>query len=194
MPRSHRPPAPAPSSSNLPARRRVLRRALRSLPRSLRHRDPSALPMPRPRRAGILQSHHAFELGFEPTALSVPAPGTYAVRFVNNGAIYHDLTFGDDAPIGADPGQTVEGSVVVPAEGIAFICTVAGHGTGRHDRYRDRRGPPPSASRERMPRRPRWSGTRDRGRGRSRSTRHRSPMTRRRRPLLDGRPCTTSSS
>jgi nitrite reductase (NO-forming) len=69
----------------------------------------------------------AIDLAFQPNALSVPAPGTYVVRFTNNGAIFHDVKFGDGTPIGADPGQTVEGQVVVPAEGIDFLCTVAGH-------------------------------------------------------------------
>ncbi|MCY7418765.1 MAG: hypothetical protein LH650_09765, partial [Chloroflexi bacterium] len=69
----------------------------------------------------------AIDLAFQPNALSVPAPGTYSVRLTNNGDIFHDIQFGDAVPIGADPGQTGDGSVVIPAGGIAFICTVPGH-------------------------------------------------------------------
>ena len=77
--------------------------------------------------AGILEIH-AFELGFEPATLSVPTPGRYTVRLVNDGTIFHDITFEDGTVIGAEAGQTAESEVDVPAGGLAFICSVPGHG------------------------------------------------------------------
>ncbi len=71
---------------------------------------------------------HAFDLGFTPQALAVPAPGTYHVVFVNDGAIFHDMTFDDGTVISADPGGRGEADVVIPASGIGFICSVPGHG------------------------------------------------------------------
>ena len=71
---------------------------------------------------------HAFELGFAPATLSVPAAGRYTVRFVNDGTIFHDVTFDDGTVIGAEAGQTAEGEVDVPAGGLTFLCSVPGHG------------------------------------------------------------------
>ena len=71
---------------------------------------------------------HAFELGFEPAALSVPTPGRYTVRLINDGTIYHDITFEDGTIIGAEAGQTAESEIDVPEGGLAFICSVPGHG------------------------------------------------------------------
>ena len=71
---------------------------------------------------------HAFDLGFTPQTVAVPMPGTYHVTFVNDGAIFHDITFDDGTVIGADPGQTGEGDVVIPEGGLGFICSVPGHG------------------------------------------------------------------
>ena len=70
---------------------------------------------------------HAFDLGFDPMAVTVDAPGTYAITFINDGSILHDLTFDDGTVLSADPGATVTGEVVVPAEGIGFICSIPGH-------------------------------------------------------------------
>ena len=36
---------------------------------------------------------NAFDLGFEPAQLSVPAPGRYEVKLTNTGGIPHDITF-----------------------------------------------------------------------------------------------------
>jgi nitrite reductase (NO-forming) len=71
---------------------------------------------------------HGFDLGFEPASLTVPQPGPYLVRFVNDGAIFHDVTFDDGTVIGADPGLAGEAVVVVPDAGIGFLCSVPGHG------------------------------------------------------------------
>jgi nitrite reductase (NO-forming) len=71
---------------------------------------------------------HAFDLRFEPTDVTVDAPGRYRVTLVNEGAILHDITFDDGTIVAAEAGQTATGEVVVPAEGIGFICSVPGHG------------------------------------------------------------------
>jgi nitrite reductase (NO-forming) len=70
----------------------------------------------------------AFELGFEPATVTVPAPGRYLVRLVNDGAIFHDITFDDGTMIVAEAGETGEGEVVIPEGGMGFICAVPGHG------------------------------------------------------------------
>ena len=69
----------------------------------------------------------AFDLGFKPNQLSVAAPGTYAVKFTNTGAIQHNLTFADGTKIVAEAGQSATGSVAVPAGGITFLCDIPGH-------------------------------------------------------------------
>jgi nitrite reductase (NO-forming) len=69
-----------------------------------------------------------FDLGFEPASPAVPDPGPYLVRFVNDGAVFHDITFDDGTVIGADPGQSSEAVVEIPAAGVGFICSVPGHG------------------------------------------------------------------
>ena len=69
----------------------------------------------------------AFDLGFTPSAVTVPAAGTYDVSFDNTGAIPHNVTFADGTVITADPGEKKAGTVTVPADGIAFICSIPGH-------------------------------------------------------------------
>lgn len=69
----------------------------------------------------------AFDLGFEPATLSVPAPGRYEVALVNDGAIAHDLMIEGQEPVYAEAGQTVTGEVVVPDGGAPFICSIPGH-------------------------------------------------------------------
>ena len=69
----------------------------------------------------------AFDLGFEPAIVHVDGPGTYTVNFVNDGGIYHDVTFADGTTIGAEGRQTGTGEIDVPPEGIGFICSVPGH-------------------------------------------------------------------
>jgi nitrite reductase (NO-forming) len=69
----------------------------------------------------------AFDLGFKPASLSVPAPGNYDVAFHNTGSTLHDLTFSDGTKLTADPGATVKGDVTVPAAGLGFLCSIPGH-------------------------------------------------------------------
>ena len=69
----------------------------------------------------------AFDLGFRPAAISVPAAGTYPVTFHNTGSVTHDMTFADGTKLVADAGATVTGQVVVPAAGLPFMCSIPGH-------------------------------------------------------------------
>ena len=68
-----------------------------------------------------------FEMGFEPAQLMVKAPGLYAVKLVNDGALPHDITFADGTRIVANPGAIAEGEVMIPEGGFAFICAIPGH-------------------------------------------------------------------
>ena len=72
----------------------------------------------------------AFDLGFEPASVELEEPGRYTVTFVNDGAVFHDLTFSDGTMIDAEAGQTGTAEVVVPAEGLGYICSVPGHADG----------------------------------------------------------------
>jgi nitrite reductase (NO-forming) len=72
----------------------------------------------------------AFDLGFEPASVEVEQPGRYAVTFVNDGAVLHDLTFADGTVIEADAGRTETGEVVIPAEGLGYVCSIPGHADG----------------------------------------------------------------
>lgn len=69
----------------------------------------------------------AFDLGFKPAALTVPAAGTYKVTFANTGAMTHDLTFADGTKLVADAGQSATADVTIPAAGLSFVCSIPGH-------------------------------------------------------------------
>jgi nitrite reductase (NO-forming) len=69
----------------------------------------------------------AFDLGFKPAEIAVPAAGSYDVSFHNTGSTLHDLTFADGTKLSADPGATVTGKVAVPAAGLGFLCSIPGH-------------------------------------------------------------------
>lgn len=69
----------------------------------------------------------AFDLGFEPAMVDVPAPGRYTVALTNDGGIAHNVTFADGTTISADAHQSATGEVVIPATGLTFLCSVAGH-------------------------------------------------------------------
>ena len=69
----------------------------------------------------------AFDLGFTPAAITVPAAGTYEVSFANTGMALHDITFADGTVLTAEAGKTVTGQVTVPAGGLEFICSIPGH-------------------------------------------------------------------
>jgi nitrite reductase (NO-forming) len=91
--------------------------------------SPSANPSPTPGSsapAGSIEIK-AFDLGFDPKTVDVPAAGTYTVTFHNAGAIAHDLTFADGTKLTAEAGQMATGTVTIPAGGMTFSCTVVGH-------------------------------------------------------------------
>jgi nitrite reductase (NO-forming) len=72
----------------------------------------------------------AFELGFAPTELEVPAAGRYAIELRNTGGIEHDITFpGGEAAVAA-PGASATVEVEVPAAGLEFLCSIPGHAQG----------------------------------------------------------------
>ena len=94
--------------------------------------SPAATASPSPDTGGIVGEleFHAFDLGFDPASVKVEQAGRYTVTFVNDGAILHDLTFADGTVLDAEPGQSATGEVVVPAEGIGYICSIPGHADG----------------------------------------------------------------
>ena len=72
----------------------------------------------------------AFDLGFEPATPTVAVPGRYEVTFVNGGGVFHDLTFADGTKLEAEAGQSASAEIVVPSDGLGFICSVPGHAAG----------------------------------------------------------------
>lgn len=88
---------------------------------------PAAVPAADDAIVGEIE-FHAFDLRFEPSDVTVDAPGRYRITLVNEGAILHDITFDDGTIITAEAGQTATGELVIPAEGIGFLCSVPGHG------------------------------------------------------------------
>lgn len=72
----------------------------------------------------------AFDLGFTPADLEVPEAGRYAIELHNTGGIAHDITFPGGETAVADAGATATVEVDVPATGIEFLCSIAGHAQG----------------------------------------------------------------
>lgn len=70
---------------------------------------------------------HSVDLGFQPTNLNVEKPGRYTIKFVNDGAIMHDVTFPDGMKIVANSKETKTADIDVPAGGLSFICSIPGH-------------------------------------------------------------------
>jgi nitrite reductase (NO-forming) len=117
-------PAQAPSWSYPPAQIPASPRAIAEVPGS----DGGHAAAPAAPVAVEAIEIEAFDLGFKPSTISVPVAGTYPVTFHNTGLVPHDVTFDDGTKLAADPGATVSGEVAVPAAGIAFLCSVPGHG------------------------------------------------------------------
>jgi nitrite reductase (NO-forming) len=69
----------------------------------------------------------AFDLGFTPNALEVPAAGRYQVKLVNTGASPHDVTFPTGDKVSAAPGETATAQVDIPSGGTTFLCSIPGH-------------------------------------------------------------------
>lgn len=89
----------------------------------------SAAPAPPAADAGPSQGDLAFEgyeLGFRSAGASVTQPGAYTVTFTNAGHTDHDWVAGGTRLL-AKPGETVSGTVMVPAEGLEFVCSFPGH-------------------------------------------------------------------
>ena len=72
----------------------------------------------------------AFDLGFTPATLDVPAPGKYEVKLINTGAAVHDITFATGETVTAQPGATASVEVDIPAGGTTFLCSIPGHAAG----------------------------------------------------------------
>ncbi|MGK2851507.1 MAG: multicopper oxidase domain-containing protein [Candidatus Limnocylindrales bacterium] len=72
----------------------------------------------------------AFDLGFTPATVTVPAPGRYAVTLDNTGAVAHDITFPAGEQAVAEPGASATVEVDVPASGLTFLCSIPGHAAG----------------------------------------------------------------
>jgi nitrite reductase (NO-forming) len=72
----------------------------------------------------------AFDLGFDPSRVEVVEPGRYAVTFTNDGAVLHNISFADGTVIEAEAGQSATGEVIVPAEGLPYVCSIPGHADG----------------------------------------------------------------
>ncbi len=70
---------------------------------------------------------HSFDLGFKPNALNVEKPGRYTIKFTNDGAIPHDVTFPNGTKLAANAKETKTADVEVPSGGLSFICSVPGH-------------------------------------------------------------------
>jgi nitrite reductase (NO-forming) len=69
------------------------------------------------------------ELHFQPATVEVAQAGRYAVTFTNVGHTDHDWAAGDLRLV-AKPGETASGEIVVPAEGLGFVCSFPGHAAG----------------------------------------------------------------
>jgi nitrite reductase (NO-forming) len=94
------------------------------------HADPTPAPAASSGAAAVVGKIEvtAFDMGFKPTAVTVDAPGRYAVTLNNTGAMPHDITFTDGTTTGyVDAGASKTVEVDVPAAGITFICSIPGH-------------------------------------------------------------------
>ena len=70
---------------------------------------------------------HAFDLGFEPAAVTVAQPGVYTVQFINDGGVLHDLTFMTEPCSPPMRTRRPPARSPFPADGLAFHCSVPGH-------------------------------------------------------------------
>lgn len=70
---------------------------------------------------------HSFEMGFKPASLNVAKAGRYTIKLVNDGSLFHDVTFPNNVTIAANRGETKSLDVDIPAAGLTFICSVPGH-------------------------------------------------------------------
>lgn len=68
----------------------------------------------------------ATEFAFAPQDFTAQA-GSYTGVLINQGETDHDIQFDNGDKIVAKPGESVEFDFEVPAEGVAFHCTISGH-------------------------------------------------------------------
>ena len=68
----------------------------------------------------------ANEFAFAPHELTAQA-GAYTGVLINQGEVDHDIQFDNGDRVVAEPGESVEFEFIVPAEGVAFNCTISGH-------------------------------------------------------------------
>jgi nitrite reductase (NO-forming) len=68
----------------------------------------------------------ATEFAFAPHDFIAQA-GTYTGVLINQGETDHDIQFDNGERVVAKPGESVDFDFVVPAEGVAFTCTISGH-------------------------------------------------------------------
>jgi plastocyanin len=70
----------------------------------------------------------ASEFAFEPESVTIAADADVEITLDNVGAVEHDWTIEElDVHIHADAGETVTGTVNVPAGTYEVICRVPGH-------------------------------------------------------------------
>jgi nitrite reductase (NO-forming) len=69
----------------------------------------------------------AFDIGYQPEPIDVPAAGRYTITFINDGAQTHDVVFRNGLRLIAEPGQTISGTVDIPEAGLSFLCSYPGH-------------------------------------------------------------------
>ncbi|HWQ14329.1 MAG TPA: multicopper oxidase domain-containing protein [Roseiflexaceae bacterium] len=73
---------------------------------------------------------HGVDIGYEPKNLMVEKAGRYEVKFINDGAILHDVVFPGGVRLLAKAGETASAVVDVPENGIEFLCSFPGHAEG----------------------------------------------------------------
>jgi plastocyanin len=74
-------------------------------------------------------SVEAFDLGYRPTSLTMPAGSDVTITFTNTGVLQHDFVI-EDTDFGTDlidNGTSVDLVVNLPAGSYTYYCTVAGH-------------------------------------------------------------------
>lgn len=94
--------------------------------------SPAAAPSVAPSPSGVAVAGgvielEAFDLGFRPAVVEVPAAGRYEVRLTNVGQIPHDVVFPGGEQAVADAGGSATVGVEVPAGGTTFLCSIPGH-------------------------------------------------------------------
>jgi nitrite reductase (NO-forming) len=110
---------------------------------------------------------HAFDIGYQPTSLQVDKPGRYTVKFINGGAQDHDWIV-PGLRLLAKGGETVSGDIMVPDQGLKYVCSFAGHaaagmrgtitvkGAGMSDSMDDHSGPLPASEVKADPNAPKY--------------------------------------